>query len=180
MIASIRISLKGLLALAAGLSWLAAAGAVQAQVPDDFRLVLSSRPTHLYDPLDEQGVVITAEGEVYVKPFRIGGEGGQYHEELRTTLSDEQMSDIYAAVLASNFFALDEEYENRRVSGGDQATLAIRAEGQEHAVTTINIPQADVDSIAGTVNRQLPEGHKIYYNALVYPQLYPEPEEDAP
>lgn len=162
------------LRLAALVVWLAAFASVtpaSAQVPDDFRIVVSSRPVHLGEPMDEQGVVIDADGSVYAKPFR-AYEGGPEYGPFRGALDADQMAAIVEAVEANGFFDLDEEYADYRIGGGDQATIAVRLNGRTHEVTAINRPLESFDEIVRAVNRQLPEDRRIYYNALVYPWVY--------
>ncbi|MCR9129932.1 MAG: hypothetical protein NXI12_10440 [Alphaproteobacteria bacterium] len=171
-----------MLRLAAGLVWLAAFAAAApawAQVPDDFRIVVSSRPVHLGEPMDEQGVVIDADGSVYAKPFRTY-EGGPEFGPYRGSLGADQMAAIVEAVEANGFFDLDEEYADYRIGGGDQATIAVRLNGRTHYVTAINSPLEPFDDIVRAVNRQLPEERRIYYNALVYPWVYDLPQEEQP
>ena len=154
-------------ALTAGLS------GVQAQtgVPEDFRLVIESRPTHLYDDIDIMRVVAEPDGTTRVKAFRYAGEGGEIRGALTVSLSDAQRTQLWQLVQAADFFNQPAEIINHRISGGDVAIFTVRANGREHTVSTTNMPMPALDAIAGQLNRDLPPSHRLFYNALFYPDL---------
>lgn len=168
--------IRALASILVALAAFAAGAFAEAQTPSDFRLVVSSRPVHVAVDMDEMGVVVTADGAVYAKAFR-AFDGGPEYGPFNGSFSDAEMAAIIRAVRDADFFAMDEEYGNYAVAGGDQATIAVRMDGRTHAVTMVNRPDEQFDSIVRAVNRALPEERRIYYNALAYPWIYSQLEE---
>jgi len=137
--------------------------------PDDFSFSIESRPTHEYDVDDVYLVTMDASGAVAIKAFELGG---QFHEAASLTLDQEARDAIWAQIVESNFFERDSVYRNREIYGGDVATFSVLANGDRHTVQMENYPITSVDRIALILNRHLPPGYLIYYNALYYPETY--------
>ncbi len=143
----------------------------QTGVPEDFRLTVESRPTHLYDDIDIMRVVVEPDGTARIKAFRYAGEGGDIRGALTVSLSDAQQVRLWQLVQDADFFNQPEEIINYRISGGDVAIFTVRANGREHSVSATNMPVPAIDAIAGQLNRDLPPSHRLYYNALFYPDM---------
>jgi len=139
-------------------------GTGQAAPPGDFTMTVVSEPVHLPEEIEKLRVDVKANGEVILHAHRDGAEVEHPRRTLR--LNSAAMDAIYAEIEANEFFGLEEFYGDRRVEGGDRASILITANGQRKEVITVNIKVTDFDDIVRKLNEYLPEGRKIYYNAL--------------
>lgn len=78
---------------------------------------------------------------------------------------------IYQTLLDEKFFDLKHEYKDERVMDGDSATISVSANNRKYIVTTINISVGAFDRIAKAINKELPEGNKVHYNALDFSNI---------
>jgi hypothetical protein len=153
-----------------------AASAQTVTAPPDFTIIVQAHPTHFYDEIDEIEVAVNTVGEANIKEFRIGGETGQPVAARSVQLDRSALDAVYQAVSDADFFNQPALITDPLISGGDQVTINVTANGQSHSVTLSNSPHAQLDAIAATLNGFLPETHAIYYNALVYPEIYALPD----
>lgn len=151
--------------------------AIASDRPDDFALTISSRPTHLYDPIDVMRAEVRADGTVEVKDFRYAGEGGEIRAGISVQFSPADLDRLWQQVMAADFFNRPAEIVNYSISGGDMAIFEVVANGRRHSVRTVNIGVPELDALAASVNGRLPASHRLFYNALFYPELLVPPEE---
>ncbi len=139
-------------------------GTGRAAPPDDFTMTVVSEPVHLPEEIEKLRVDVKANGEVILHAFRDGA--GVEHPRRTLRLNRAAMDAIYAEIEANKFFDLKEFYGDERVAGGDRVSILITANGRRKEVITVNIKVTDFDDIVRKLNEYLPEGRKIYYNAL--------------
>ncbi len=80
-------------------------------------------------------------------------------------LSSDQVSAVYDAVVAGNFFGLATVHRSRDLDG-TLAEMTITARGATHEVATQNVALPAFDDIVLAINAALPEDSKIIYNAI--------------
>lgn len=163
------------IAIAAIVSLFAFVTSVVAQptpgAPLDFSITITSQPSPLNDEIDQLRVEVSAGGDTHIKAFRLGRTSA-VRNAMELDLSQAALNDIYSHVVAAGFFDLNSEFVNYSVADGDRATFTVTANGRTHSVTTVNKPLPAVDAIAHALNSYLPQSHRIYYNALIYPGVY--------
>ena len=167
----IRLLQSTVLALAVFLPASLSGAMAQTSVPDDFSLSIASRPTHLYDDIDVMQVWVEADGATRINAFRYAGEGGEVRPAMTLDMPADDVAALWRRVEEADFFNQPEEIINYRISGGDQAIFTVTANGRTHTVTTINMPVEVLDNIAASLNGRLPASHRLYYNALFYPDM---------
>jgi hypothetical protein len=155
------------LGLLAGFSATSHAG-----VPADFRVELRSAPRVPGEPAGAQEVAIDAQGRVKLAAVQGPDET---LPALETQLKPDAVQRIYDAVTKDRFFELKPLYREPKIRDGDYARMTITAEGRTHTVKTVNIRVFAFDRIVITIDRELPKGRRIQYNAL-HVKSYPEVE----
>ncbi len=135
-----------------------------AEAPRDFEMVIISEPVHLPEEIEQMRVDISANGEVTLHAYRNGA--GEEFARQTMRLNNDALNAINDAIEENQFFGLDEFYGDKRIAGGDRASIFIRSNGREKEVVTLNIKVTDFDNIVRTLNEYLPMDRKIYYNAI--------------
>jgi len=106
-------------------------------VPSDFEITYTSGPLHAEWG---GGVTITAKANGTVTEREQGrpSSRGMRPEEKVTTyrLSQKEVSQLYAQVVACRFFELKDRYWNQRIMDGGSRSLKVVAGGRTHNVTT--------------------------------------------
>jgi hypothetical protein len=141
----------------------AAVPAVGDAVPADFRISLRSAATRPGAPVGPQAVTIDAKGKAHLSAVKRPGDD---RPALDVTLAPDALRRIYDAAVRERFFDLEPRYEDPDVLDGDYAEIEVRAGGRTHTVRTVNIRVHAFDRIAVTIDRELPKGRRIQYNAL--------------
>jgi len=135
----------------------------QVAVPADLEIILASSPRSSPDGEGAEAVEILASGAV-VFSTKETADGILPLEEA--VLPPQAIAQIWAAIQEQRFFDLDDTYTDPEVSGGDQATLYVTANGVAHGVTTVNIGVDAFDAIVWAINDHLPDERQVIYNAL--------------
>ena len=82
------------------------------------------------------------------------------------SFSPDQVSAVYSAVQAGNFFSLPASHIGNAVDG-TFAELTITAQGNTHKVLTQNLALTAFDDIMLALNAALPSGSKVVYNEIL-------------
>jgi hypothetical protein len=154
-----------LLVLACALVMFGAGVEVYAQaVPPDFAISLESAARMPgRTPPDVQTVQISTNGQAVLSEVN---RGSSSLPATTITLPRGAVGRIYKAVVDQRFFDLKDRYRDEDVTGGDRATMTVRAGGRTRTVDTVNIRVGAFDAIARAINDELPAERRIRYNAL--------------
>lgn len=133
-------------------------------VPTDFTIKLQSAPLHQVNPLQQESIVIRADGVAVLSARR--GDDGELPER-QISLSAVDVEAIFDAVERVGFFTLEGQYKDPDIIDGDYALIEVTANGKTHTVRTENIRVVDFDILALTVNARVPFERQVIYNALL-------------
>lgn len=132
-------------------------------VPDDLRITLKSAARLPGEPYGPETVTIQSDGRTELS--RKDGPDGLL-PAMEMKLDPSAVRRIYDAIVADRFFELKPNYSDPHIHDGDYASMSITADGKTHRVRTVNIKVHAFDRIVLAIDRELPDGREVFYNAL--------------
>ncbi len=132
-------------------------------MPRDLTIELVSAPNVAGGPFGLESIAIASDGTVRLS--RRDSYAGPL-PETTIVIDAAALSRLYRAITDNDFFTLKSRYNDPAIDDGDYAKLTITAHGKTHSVRTVNIRVTAFDQIALAINREMPDGRRVLYNAL--------------
>ncbi len=119
-------------------------------LPPDFEMAWLSGPLHA-DWGGRLTITVQADGSVTEREQAQPAARGKGPEETitRYRLSQSQVRQLYAQVVACRFFELEKRYWNRSIMDGESSSLSVVAGGRTHEVTTYYYIVSRFNGLAG-------------------------------
>jgi len=135
-------------------------------IPDDFEMLLYCGGFDTWNPIYLLYTNVTGNAFYYIleSEDRITGD---FSLISRFNFTEEEMDSIWNAIVANDFFNLNDNYVRESVHDGTFANITITGNEITHSVQTENIDIFEFDNIVNIVDSYTPEDVFLYYNALL-------------
>lgn len=140
------------------------ASTVQSQsIPSDLTLLAISGGLEPWS--ENRSIRIVSDGSAIYTRFFPGDIGADPIESSEFTLAREAMEELWLEIQQADFFSLEELYTDDNILGGSFLILEVSARGESHGVRVENLPHPVMEHLLEVINRLIPEGTELQYDA---------------